>query len=162
MPSYALAYVSERPLPLILVRLRYSCSVAEINLGIVCACVPVVFPIMKAIGMKVTSTGSTWRRYLLVKYQRSERTPDTVITEDSTAKGPFAEIPKGNLRTLLSFVRGSHRSQRGKSQGGITVTQATEIELAPYSELRSIDMEYHSYLGNGPQKGAHTARAQRG
>lgn len=45
------------------------------------------------------------------------------------------------------------------SQNSITVTRAAEIEMSSYAELRSVDLDYHSYLGNG-KHGSHTAIAR--
>ena len=60
-------------------------------------------------------------------------------------------MPRVNLKTLLSIIRGPGESQRNKSQGKVTVTRETDIEMASYSEVGSVDMEYHSYLENGHQ-----------
>lgn len=69
-------------------------------------------------------------------------------------------MPKGNLNTLFSFVRGSRHSTQNslegqKSQQIITIARATDIEMAPYSELRTIDTDnmYHSHLC---QQGLHS------
>lgn len=138
-------------------------SVAEINVGIVCACVPVVFPLFKSMSNKSSSKWNSWRHYLLKSWPTSKlsRELSTAATEiTSPAQRGLPGVPKGNLNTLLSFVKGSrHATQNSvegqKSQQSIVVTRATDIEMTPYSELRTIDADnmYHSHLY---QSGLHT------
>lgn len=58
------------------------------------------------------------------------------------------KIPKGNLRTLLSFAQGPGKARGEAPRGSITVAQATDIETASYRELHSVDVDYHSFLNN--------------
>lgn len=139
--------------------------VAEINLGIICACVPVVFPLFKSIAQKTGSGSSFWRQYIL-----KPLTPSKFLTTTGTnASATNHELPKvasGRLNTLLSFIRGSQKTGE-TSRGNITVERTTDIEMAPYSELRSVDVDYHAYLTNGHQGSernliGNTVSAQRG
>lgn len=125
--------------------------VAEINLGIVCACVPAVFPLFKSLAETSTTRWYSWRQYRL-KYRTPSKSllSSTGGTDDiSATQRGLPRVPKGHLNTLFSFVRGSDGDSRGeKSQGNITVTQETDIEMARYSELNSADIAnlYHSHL----------------
>ncbi|KAI9152281.1 hypothetical protein HJFPF1_09511 [Paramyrothecium foliicola] len=95
---------------------------------------------------KLSSTGSSIRHRLL-KYRGSSNM--TTSTKAAEAQGGMLpKVPKGNLPTLLSFIGGSssERINKSQSQQNITVTQAVNIQTTPYSELRSIDVDYHSYL----------------
>ncbi|KFA70259.1 hypothetical protein S40285_07894 [Stachybotrys chlorohalonatus IBT 40285] len=134
----------------------YGLAVAEINLGIICACIPVSVPLFKGLTAKVTTTGSSWRRYLL-NYRGSSGSSESTKAARG-ADGSLPKVPKGNLKTLFSLInKAGDNSYASKPQQGITVTRATDIELAPYSELRSIDMDYHAYL-SPEQKGSQPTR----
>ncbi|KAG8425927.1 hypothetical protein J3459_008621 [Metarhizium acridum] len=134
----------------------YGLAVAEINLGIVCACVPVIVPLMKALLAKLSHTTSIWQRYW-------KKTADdsTDMNNLEAGKRSPAQNPNYCGRRLLSFNRGSQKPRGTPSTGTITVTQATEIHMVPYSELRSIDMDYHTYLCSG-KNASHAASAERG
>ncbi|KJK74583.1 hypothetical protein H634G_10112 [Metarhizium anisopliae BRIP 53293] len=134
----------------------YGLAVAEINLGIVCACVPVIVPLLKGLLTQLSVTTSSWRRYWGA---RSKGSTDTRNLE--AGKGSPAPDPNHVGRRWLSLNLGSQKPRGTPSSGTITVTQATEIHMVPYSELRSIDMDYHRYLGNG-KNGSHAASAERG
>ncbi|KAK8001007.1 hypothetical protein PG991_013229 [Apiospora marii] len=75
-----------------------------------------------------------------------------LVTGDISGTGRLRHVPRVNLGTLRSLFRDPGTSQRESRQRSVTVTRATEIELSPYTELRSVDMDYHRYLVNGHQK----------
>lgn len=131
-------------------------SVAEINLGIVCACIPVCFPLLKGLTETLGQSASACKHYLL---KRSEQLKQHSDLEGGQAYGDSSlpKIPKVNLKTLLSIFRDPNYSQREKSRGNVTVTRGTNVEMSPYTELRSVDMDYHNYLVNG-HDGAHSYR----
>lgn len=130
--------------------------IAEINIGIVYACVPVAFPLLFR-GMAQTSSYRwySWRQYRL-KPKTPSSSESSLQTRQETRDGPMTQrglphVPKGNLRTLLSLVRGSQSASKGeKSQGGVTVTQATDVEMecSKYSEPGSVGVDhmYHAHL----------------
>lgn len=135
-------------------------SVAEITVGIVCACVPVAFPLFKSISSKSSSKWHSWRQYLKSKpnSKSSPKSPEATENVAPTQCG-LPRVPKGNLSTLLSFIQGPRHGPQDylggtKSQQSITVIRATDIEMAPYSELRIIETSnmYHSHLY---QQGSH-------
>lgn len=67
-------------------------------------------------------------------------------------------MEKGNEKIGLQTF---DQRKEPPSSGNITVTRATEISTAPYSELRSVDMDYHRYL-NPTQRPLNAAGAQAG
>ncbi|KID83815.1 hypothetical protein MGU_08900 [Metarhizium guizhouense ARSEF 977] len=154
--NYRLTMVHGTPDPFWVSCPSYGLAVAEINLGIVCACVPVIVPLLKGLLTRISLTTSTWRRYWGARSKGS-----TDIRNLEAGKGSPAPNPNHLGRRWLSLNLGSQKPRGTPSTGTITVTQATEIHMVPYSELRSIDMDYHRYLGNG-KNGSHAASAERG
>ncbi|KAF5125056.1 hypothetical protein E5D57_009741 [Metarhizium anisopliae] len=154
--NYRLTMVHGTPDPFWVSCPSYGLAVAEINLGIVCACVPVIVPLLKGVLTRLSVTTSSWRRYWGARSKGS-----TDIGNLEAGKGSPAPNPSHVGRRWLSLNLGSQKPRGTPSSGTITVTQATEIHMVPYSELRSIDMDYHRYLGNG-KNGSHAASAERG
>ncbi|KAK9438605.1 hypothetical protein VB005_06752 [Metarhizium brunneum] len=154
--NYRLTMVHGTPDPFWVSCPSYGLAVAEINLGIVCACVPVIVPLLKGLLTRLSVTTSSWRRYWGARSKGS-----TDIRNLEAGKGSPAPNPNHVGRRWLSLNLGSQKPRGTPSSGTITVTQATEIHMVPYSELRSIDMDYHRYLGNG-KNGSHAASAERG
>ncbi|KAJ0109377.1 hypothetical protein J7T55_000302 [Diaporthe amygdali] len=151
LDNYRTTLVRKYPDPFWTSMPAYGLAIAEINLGIVCACVPAAFPIFKGLAEKSSTRWDSWRNY-----RSRSRTPSKPPQDNSKSTSNVSEphqglpnVPRGTLQTLLSFVKGSQSTHRGdKSQGTITVTKDTDIEMRPYSELRSGDFEnmYHSHL----------------
>ncbi|KAI7778755.1 hypothetical protein LA080_001822 [Diaporthe eres] len=122
--------------------------VGEINVGIVCACVPVAFPIFKSMSSESSSKWNSWRQYLLKSKPTANSSQELTGATGNTlpAQRQLPRVPKGNLNTLLSFVKGArHTTQNSlqgqKSQQIITIARANDIEMTPYSELRTIDTD---------------------
>lgn len=124
--------------------------VAEINLGIVCACIPVCVPVLKSFSETFSRMVSSSKRYLR-KSNRSSDYDDDFGTTKTSGTGVLPRVPRVNLNTLRSLFRDPHDSQRANTQRSVTVTRVTNIELSPYTEVGSVDMDYHRYLVNGHQ-----------
>lgn len=110
---------------------------------------------------RIASTTTSWRRYLSGYNYSGGESGDTSANHKDVPERLSSKLPDGRMRTLMSFIRGKQVSQKEVSHGSISVTRATDIEMAPYSELRSVDMDYHAYLGGGPSS-AHSASARGG
>ncbi|KAI0146916.1 hypothetical protein GGR57DRAFT_506356 [Xylariaceae sp. FL1272] len=116
---------------------------AELNIGILCACMPVGFVVFRGLVLKVET--SMWS---LLKYFRSRsRIPDaspdtnaeTGITEPATS--PLPKIPRWNLTGLTSLFRNSQPEQpKTESTSSLNATKPT------YIELTSVDYDYHSQM----------------
>ena len=121
-------------------------SVGELNGGIICACLPVVFILFK----KSTKSGpwASLVRYFQTHRSRKQST-DGLGTEGSSdfsaagdrmaEKGQLPKIPRATMTGLRSFIHKSHRTQ---DPGAVMV----HTELSTYNELASIDDEYHAQL----------------
>jgi hypothetical protein len=165
--SWHATNVKGEPDPFWLSMPSYALAVAEVNLGIVCTCIPVSAPLFRDWTVNAASTVvvTPWKKYLS-RYRGSSRPSNSYTKESAEGNGGrLPSIPEGNLKTLMSFIgRGSDKKKseksKSRSQHSITVTKAVDIEMAPYSELRSIDMEYHSYLTPAQMGGSQNTRGQ--
>jgi len=114
-------------------KLISSHSVAELNAGIICSCMPIVFVTFKGFSTRISKI--TWLRYF-----RS-------ITNSSTEKnaqlaGPAVEnveieIPKPVMTGVRSFIQRNFRSN--PTRGDTTHTES-------YVDLESMSDEYHTQL----------------
>ncbi|KAG8169667.1 hypothetical protein KVR01_000412 [Diaporthe batatas] len=137
--TYRARFIDKHSDPLWLSMIAYALAVAETNLGIVCACVPITFPTFKGLAEKASNSWGSWKGYRS-RQRIPSLTPkgstDYTSHASATQRG-LPSVPKGTLHTLLSFVRGPQTSQRGEKSQGITVTQDTDIEMSPRSGGRS-------------------------
>ena len=114
-------------------------SVVEINVGIICSCMPILPLLFKHIGKS-----ERYRKSLsLVRYFR----PGTKTSNPSEEKAAgLAErgdvshkvrvaIPRPTMTGLGTFIRGGGRSHPGTSDGD-----------EAFEQLESIDDEYHTQL----------------
>ncbi|KAK6857866.1 hypothetical protein PG995_005565 [Apiospora arundinis] len=122
----------------------YGLAVAEINLGIVCACVPICFPLLKSF----TEAFGSWTQYLRRLRGSSNQNQDLEKGATPTVIS-LPRVTQVNLRTLLSIFRAPNSSQNGNSQRSATAARETDAEDSSYTEIESVDMEYHNYLANG-------------
>ncbi|KAI0534170.1 integral membrane protein [Xylaria digitata] len=104
----------------------YALAVSEVNLGIVCACVPVAFPILRLWARKLSSARSPLRSLA-----------ETAETSSIVAISPqrLPAVPRGTMWTLRFLLRISYSSRQEASRG-ITVTHVTDIERTPYYKGR--------------------------
>lgn len=124
-----------------------------------CASLPVVFPLLGGIANYIYTSMLSYKRYLS---GIATSTKDSDAGADGeTVMSKLPQLPSGKLDTLISFIRGRGLSQNEVSQGRVSVTKTTDIEMAPYSELRSVDVDYHAYLSGPPPRAYHTANAQK-
>ncbi|KAI0413525.1 integral membrane protein [Xylaria grammica] len=114
----------------------YALAAAEINLGIVCGCVPVAVSLFRSFAQKLSTLGSR---------QKSNRSETSAAPLRRGIPAGLPKVPKGTLSTLLSFTRGSRRNPQRNSEG-ILVTRNTDVEMAPYEEIRAIDTDGNMYL----------------
>ncbi|KAK5625942.1 hypothetical protein RRF57_001658 [Xylaria bambusicola] len=111
----------------------YGLTVAEIDLGIVCACVPVAFPLFKCIANRLAS----------IRLTNSERRKAPTRLGGNWRLPP---VPKAALDSLLSFTRGHNRERHSDSRA-ILVTRTTDVEMAPY-EIEMIETNYNRFISS--------------
>lgn len=137
---------------------HYGYRVAELNLGIICACVPPAFPLLKSFAEMSSSRLSSWKTYRL--RSSSPTTPKrSGNSEDSTsAIAPGLQGMHNNTTNMpvaIAQIYKNSTREDGILGGGITVTQAIDIEMGPYSVYRSSQAGsmYQAYTdGNGSRR----------
>ncbi|KAH7303649.1 hypothetical protein B0I35DRAFT_177138 [Stachybotrys elegans] len=119
----------------------YALSVAEVNIGLICACLPVIFPAVKAFVRSSSSAWASLKESLFSSRQLRDPAFDDSGPDVPASQQGLPEIPRGNLGIVFENRNTCNRRRESLSQG----TQAGN-EMLPYSELRSMDMDYHKHL----------------
>ncbi|KAK0630534.1 hypothetical protein B0T17DRAFT_616176 [Bombardia bombarda] len=126
---------------------------AELNAGVICACIPVAFVIFK----RITSTPGLWvsslRQYLrsATRGRLSRRNQSaTVVGKDGEGSeyatkedyhlNKLPNIPRATITGLGTFVRG------GKNQQSTELTQMSGLTTGTYAEIGTVEEEYHQQL----------------
>lgn len=116
-------------------------SSAELNVGIICSCMPIVFVLFR--GSAMISPWSSFVRYLRTRGRHS------AATNSNQAKDPFSglsdedqTLPRFQRRRLTGLHTFIHKTHRSPPPQGITVM----TELSTYRTLASVDDTYHEQL----------------
>ncbi|KAI0450371.1 hypothetical protein F5B21DRAFT_440157 [Xylaria acuta] len=112
-------------------------SVAEINLGMFCASIPVAFSLFRDFSQMLTSmkSFSIWRSRKTPKRPASWSTPN--INAETINQPKLPSVANGTLGTPPSFARGP-TSLRRRDDQGVVAPNTTDIEMVPYVEIRTI------------------------
>ncbi|RAK79669.1 uncharacterized protein BO72DRAFT_424468 [Aspergillus fijiensis CBS 313.89] len=109
--------------------------VVELNIGILCACVPVFFVVLRT-WLQRTESGFV---YLKQRLTLSRASKSTVALSDQAHKpGVSLDIPTGTLSGLRSMFRRPKSIDPEEGKMGIQVSH--------YYELQSVDVDYHAHL----------------
>ncbi|RAH66287.1 uncharacterized protein BO66DRAFT_431454 [Aspergillus aculeatinus CBS 121060] len=109
--------------------------VVELNIGILCACVPVFFVVLRT-WLQRTESGFV---YLKQRLTLSRASKSTVALSDPAHKpGISLDIPTGTLSGLRSMFRRPKPIDPEEGKMGIQVSH--------YYELQSVDVDYHAHL----------------
>lgn len=122
-------------------------SAVELNIGIVCACMPVAFVLFKTFAQKTESSYKYLLGYILPRPTSSHNqqiSPHDSTNTEGLRNEALPRVPKGTLSGLVSFMRTSSRSQHGTSNDA-----ELDGATSAYFELTSIDYDYHSHLKGG-------------
>ncbi|KAK8053217.1 hypothetical protein PG996_012518 [Apiospora saccharicola] len=114
-------------------------SAAELNIGIICACMPVVFTLFRGLARRLLD----WITKLRAsgKPQHKEGSEMPPFAEVEAGNGRLPPIPQGTLSGLKRFVRRTHRSRAtDTSNTALTTTAQGDFSLV------SADYNYHAYL----------------
>lgn len=128
----------------------YLSRVAEINLGIICACVPVAFPLAKGVVRSFGSLPSLAKHVFSREHNNSDTSQESRSHIVSSRRW-LPKVPEGNMRTLASFFRESNGPRTNMSQSHVMDTHMPDVEMGNFNELQSIDEGYHGYLAEGCQ-----------
>ncbi|RYP83963.1 hypothetical protein DL769_001269 [Monosporascus sp. CRB-8-3] len=110
---------------------------AELNVGIICSCIPVSFILPK----RITTTSWTSIREYLTQHLRRSGSATAHGNEPKPSRSPDAprhglpKIPSATIRGLRTFIWGD------SSRKPVELT-----EMSDYAELGSVDQEYHGHL----------------
>ncbi|KAI1408106.1 hypothetical protein F5Y13DRAFT_205087 [Hypoxylon sp. FL1857] len=131
----------------------YALCVAELNFGIMCACMPVVFVLFKGITLETASWVAKLRFWTHRNRRDIEMQSYVAVNEDH-----LPQVPTGTLGGLKSFMRRAYHSRAGETQ--LTLTPSTHGEFLTHV---SADDEYHAHLqkpgsGNLKRDGQATKR----
>ncbi|KAK3994297.1 hypothetical protein QBC44DRAFT_286525 [Cladorrhinum sp. PSN332] len=117
-------------------------SVIEVNLGTICACVPVAFIIFRHMDNPFISS---IRRCL---NRLGKRTSSTAGNDRSSDEGvlPRDDAPRSTMSGLGTFI-GKIGSGNRTNPGGGTTPQITKMSTwTTYTEIGSVEEEYHRQL----------------
>ncbi|KAG6365791.1 hypothetical protein INS49_007402 [Diaporthe citri] len=127
-----------------------SLASAELNVGIICSCMPIVFVLFRG-----SATFSPWSS--LVRYLRT-RGRHSAGTNSNQPKDPFSglsdedpTLPQFQRRRLTGLHTFIHKSHRSPPPQGITVM----TELSTYRTLASVEDTYHEQLKRTYLEGYH-------
>ncbi|KAI2467416.1 hypothetical protein F4781DRAFT_402319 [Annulohypoxylon bovei var. microspora] len=127
----------------------------ELNVGVICSCMPVGFIMYK----RVSTSSWTYIRHFL-RTRRSGSGDSTVVGSGGDHKLPgssdglqdkLPDVPRATLTGLRTLLRGDR-----------TVKPQGMTEMSTYTELRSVDEEYHAQLkrawatGSTPSRTLHS------
>ncbi|GKZ16514.1 hypothetical protein AbraIFM66951_000253 [Aspergillus brasiliensis] len=111
--------------------------VVELNIGVLCACVPVFFVVLRTWKQK-TETGFVYLKQRLLTPPGSNQEMVVVLGERQQNPRVFLDIPTGSLSGLKSFFFHKVKPDQEDVKSGIRVSH--------YFELQSIDIDYHAHI----------------
>lgn len=111
-------------------------SVVEINIGILCACIPVAFVLIKRL---YHSAGSslTYIRHRLISDRSTTTVAPAGVTEEGNlpGRGLPSSIPRGVITGLQSFIRDVHGEKLSDEESSSDFSKGSCVDL------QSIDYE---------------------
>lgn len=134
-------------------------SSAELNVGIICSCMPIVFVVFR--GSTMSSPWSSFLRYFRTRGRRSgaadskqPKDRDSGLSDDDPTLPQFQHKRSSGLHTPI------HKNHHAQLFQGVTV----RTEVSTYKTLASVDDTYHeqlkrtyleSYHARNPTLGTH-------
>ncbi|KFA70215.1 hypothetical protein S40285_04426 [Stachybotrys chlorohalonatus IBT 40285] len=124
----------------------YVFGILELNIGNICACMPVLVPLVRGLAQSLSSVWQSVNHYYYVF------THNPYTTEDDTGKGSrsteetradLPEVPRGTFSGLRTFMRNYHRSSAATTEhdtrGSTTVLATQDSNFHDYhSQLKNI------------------------
>lgn len=109
----------------------------ELNAGIVCSCMPVAFVTFKRV---TTTSWTSIKNYLMARRLGSSRSTtahgsEPKFSDGSASSNQLPKIPHPTMTGLRTFIRGGRSNNMTDVSGAET-----------YTELRSVDENYHTQL----------------
>ncbi|RYP56099.1 hypothetical protein DL771_012162 [Monosporascus sp. 5C6A] len=110
--------------------------IAEINIAILCGCIPVAFSLFKATYQWMETGLMSFKGLLSSTRSRSSGKPESSSDTDNGPPNLPAKIPRGILTGLRSFMQDGPRSQSSKAE-----QPGADDPVSSYVELESVDYE---------------------
>ncbi|RDH21560.1 hypothetical protein M747DRAFT_330544 [Aspergillus niger ATCC 13496] len=126
---------------------RLFSSVVELNIGVLCACVPVFFVVLRTWKQR-TETGFAYLKQRLLTSPGSKET--VVLGERQQKPGVSLDIPTGTLSGLKTFFHKLKPDQETVKSG---------IRVSHYFELQSVDIDYHAHIRGDAASGRNPSLA---
>lgn len=112
-------------------------SIVELNVGVICSCMPIIFVVVKTCSTRIAST---FRSLTSIRSSSEKPLPGDALplaASDKPDKNMLPEVPKGGLSTLRSFF-GMTRQPNG------TITASTTVDMN-WTNLTDLDTDKDSY-----------------
>jgi hypothetical protein len=125
-------------------------SIVEVNVGLICLCLPVVSaPLLN----RITNLGRSLRSWL--SSRRSHRShpsnQDSGSSDHDDSVPALPSVPGGTMTGVRSLFRSFNRSENHRSRNEDSPRDATGV--GSFSDMESADFSYHNHL-----KGAQNAQ----
>ncbi|TGJ75780.1 hypothetical protein E0Z10_g10959 [Xylaria hypoxylon] len=114
-------------------------TVAELNVGILCACIPIFFVLFKGVVQRTESSFLYLRGHLSPHGSGKDQNVDAA--QNPQLKITAIIVPSGTLSGLKSIFR-----KAGRTQNHGTEKALTDASGSQFLELQSIDYDYHAQL----------------
>ncbi|GLA17281.1 hypothetical protein AnigIFM62618_004416 [Aspergillus niger] len=121
--------------------------VVEINIGVLCACVPVFFVVLRTWKQR-TESGFVYLKQRLLTPPGSKEM--VVLGERQQKPGVSLDIPTGTLSGLKTFFYKLKPDEEEAKSG---------IRVSHYFELTSIDIDYHAHIRHDSASGSNPSLA---
>ncbi|KAK5631975.1 hypothetical protein RRF57_007689 [Xylaria bambusicola] len=116
-------------------------GVAELNLGIICACLPILITLFK----RFSETLSAAWKSISTRISSSAGNRGLASAEiANTSPHVTGKVPRGTIEGLSSFIRSFRVPNTQPSEKSFNVDSITDNNT--YVELHSLDYEYHAHI----------------
>ncbi|KAK7992450.1 hypothetical protein PG988_001244 [Apiospora saccharicola] len=123
----------------------YALCAVELNIGIICACMPVVFTLFRGLARRLLD----WITKLRAsgKPQHKEGSEMPPFAEVEAGNGRLPPIPQGTLSGLKRFVRRTHRSRAtDTSNTALTTTAQGDFSLNAIHDFENFDKQFMDFI----------------
>ncbi|KAK8118013.1 uncharacterized protein PG998_006294 [Apiospora kogelbergensis] len=140
-------------------------SAAELNTGVICACVPVAFVLFKSAIQRPWDSLRSYMHGLWSRSRSGRRQGDSSpgrqhqqqLLSDTSQFG-LPKIPRGVITGLRTFVQGGSGRGRGRSThdglpGDSAYVQTEMTMYSTYEEIEPVEVEYHRQLRGSESRG---------
>lgn len=110
--------------------------ITEINIGILCGCIPVAFALFKATYQWIESSLLSFKTLFTSLRSKVSGKPASLSDTDNAPPSLPAKIPRGIITGLRSFMQNGPSSESSKAE-----KSRADGPVSSYVELQSVDYE---------------------